>query len=169
MSVEIERKFLVNIDEFNKVRQQNFACMRITQGYLSLDPERTVRVRTVEMPNWAPTGYLTVKGLTVGETRPEFEFEVPFIDALCMIKLCVEHVIDKTRFRMLHTDGWTWDVDVFNGENVGLAIAEIELQAKDDTFELPPWIGEEVTHDPRYFNSNLILNPYTAWSPKAVV
>ena len=152
MALEIERKFLV-VGEAWKTA----AGSRIAQGYLNLDPRRTVRVRVSDGAAW-----LTIKGLTVGATRLEFEYPIPIEDAEALLKLC-ESSVEKTRRRLEHA-GRCWEVDEFHGDNAGLVIAEIELESETATVELPSWVGAEVTHDPRYFNSNLAARPYRAWT-----
>jgi len=154
MATEIERKFLVEGDEW----RQEATSFEFRQGYLSTVKERTVRVRVV-----GDEGTLTVKGTTVGATRSEFEYEIPAADARRMLdELCERPIINKTRHVLRH-GGNVWEIDEFGGANAGLVVAEIELSSEDEAFERPPWLGEEVTHDPRYFNSNLIAHPYTEW------
>jgi CYTH domain-containing protein len=152
MAREIERKFLVRDDTW-----RNAKGARIRQGFLSSVKERTVRVRTKE-----DKGYLTIKGIAVGATRLEFEYEIPRRDADALLDMCEQPLIEKTRYT-IELGGFVWEVDEFFGENLGLIVAEIELQSEDQAFPKPDWIGEEVTGDSRYFNSNLIKNPYTAW------
>lgn len=154
MGTEIERKFLVNDNSLlSSVRGS-----RICQGYLNDDRDRTVRVRTIEN-----RGYLTVKGITSGTTRKEYEYEIPVDDATGILKdLCLKPVIEKNRYE-IEFKGMTWEVDDYFGANRGLLVAEIELEAEDQSFEKPEWVGAEVTADPRYFNSNLVLNPYLKW------
>ena len=111
----------------------------------------------------SPIKTLTIKGLTVGTTRAEYEYPIPVDDANQMLDtLCEQPVIDKTRFIVEH-NGMTWEIDEFDGANAGLIVAEVELDSEDQTIELPEWIGDEVSHDPRYFNANLIAHPYTEW------
>jgi len=121
-------------------------------------PERTVRVRTI-----GDMGFLTIKGKNIGATRMEFEYEIPVNDANEMLdKLCEKPLIEKIR-RKIDFGGFTWEVDEFFGENKGLVIAEVELSDEAQQPELPKWIGEEVTDDPRYYNANLVKNPYSMW------
>ena len=128
------------------------------QGYLSVDPERTVRVRIA-----GSNAFITVKGLTRGIERREFEYSIPPADAGVMLdELCTRPLVEKLRHRIIFA-GLTWEVDEFLGENKGLLLAEVELPAPDARVELPPWAGLEVSDDPRYFNSNLSRNPYTRW------
>ncbi|GAB6278910.1 MAG TPA: adenylate cyclase [Bacteroidales bacterium] len=155
MSQEIERKFLVKGD-FKPFAHK---ATRITQGYLSSVPERTVRVRIM-----GDKGYITVKGIgnASGASRFEWEMEIPLKDAEQLIKICEPGVIDKTRY-LVKVGQHTYEVDEFYGENQGLILAEIELQNENEPFEKPDWIGEEVTGDTRYFNSMLMKNPYSRW------
>ncbi len=128
------------------------------QGYLSTVKERTVRVRTIE-----DKGYITVKGRAAGATRVEYEYEIPAEDANSMLDdLCERPIIEKKRY-VIDYEGLTWEVDEFNGENQGLIVAEVELSDENQSIALPDWIGEEVTGDPKYFNSNLIKHPYNKW------
>lgn len=154
--IEIERKFLVKNDSFKAAA---FAKNRIAQGYLSSNPERTVRVRIK-----ADKGYLTIKGLTneTGMSRFEWEKEIPVDEAKSLLLLCEKGVIDKTRYQ-IKVDKHIYEVDEFYGENEGLVIAEIELQSEAENFEKPSWLGQEVTNDKCYYNSNLSVNPYTNW------
>ncbi len=152
MAIEIEKKFLLKED----VRPRGTA-MKCCQGFLSRAKERTVRVRTVNNK-----GYLTIKGIAVGASRPEFEYEIPYQDALELLDICEKPLIEKNRYRV-EEGGVVWEIDEFFGENKGLIIAELELESEDQEFEKPDWVGEEVTGDPRYYNVNLIKNPYTKW------
>ena len=154
MPKEIERKFLVKGDGW---RGQD-AGKRYRQGYLSTVKERTVRVRTA-----GDRGVITVKGISVGATRSEFEYEIPVADANEMLdRLCERPLIEKTRYR-IPGEGVVWEVDEFDGENRGLIVAEVELQSEDQAVSLPEWVGREVTEDPRYFNANLVAHPYSRW------
>jgi len=154
MAVEIERKFLIKNDSWRHLATGK----TYRQGYLCVDKDRTVRVRTA-----GDTAYLTVKGISVGATRLEYEYEIPVNDADMMLnQLCVRPFIEKKRYEIL-SDGLVWEVDEFEGANKGLIIAEVELEAEDQNFCKPDWIGEQVTGDPRYYNVNLIANPFTTW------
>ena len=154
MAQEIERKFLIQDTSI----VDSLAGERLTQGYLSHDKNATVRVRIA-----GTTGWLTIKGKTVGATRSEFEYPVPQEDARQMLdELCNAGVIDKTRYRLPQGE-LCWEIDVFHGDNDGLIVAEIELPSEDTPFDRPAWLGEEVTGDPRYYNSALSTNPYTQW------
>ncbi len=154
MGKEIERKFLVNGNEWKKISTGTL----FRQGYLSTIKERTVRVRTID-----GKGFLTIKGITVGATRAEYEYEISVSDANEMLdSLCEKPIIEKNRSKIEYK-GLIWEVDEFFGENEGLIFAEVELDSEDQEIRIPDWIGEEVTGDPRYFNSNLIKNPYKNW------
>ena len=154
MGKEIERKYLIKDDTWRK--QASGTTYR--QGYLSTVKERTVRVRTID-----DKGFLTIKGITIGATRREYEYEIPMADANEMLdELCEKPIIEKTRFKISHT-GLTWEIDEFAGVNQGLIVAEVELESEDQNIDFPPWVGEEVSGDPRYFNSNLIANPFANW------
>ena len=155
MAQEIERKFLIQDTSI----VDSLAGERLTQGYLSHDKNATVRVRIA-----GTTGWLTIKGKTVGATRSEFEYPVPEEDARQMLdELCNAGVIDKTRYR-LPQGTLCWEIDVFHGENDGLIVAEIELPSEDTPFDRPAWLGEEVTGDPRYYNSALSSTPFNQWA-----
>ena len=154
MGKEIERKYLVKGSEFKNLAKG----VSYRQGYLSTVKERTVRVRTID-----DKGYLTIKGITVGATRVEYEYEIPASEANDMLSnLCEKPLIEKNRYKISHA-GLTWEVDEFFGDNDGLVVAEVELESEDQKIELPSWVGEEVTSDVRYFNSNLTKNPYKNW------
>ncbi|MFN7981807.1 MAG: CYTH domain-containing protein [Vicinamibacterales bacterium] len=151
---EIERKFLVVNDTWRAAA----VGVLYRQGYLSSVTERVVRVRTA-----GSAAFLTIKGRTSGVTRLEFEYPIPLEDANRMLdELCERPLIAKTRYRVPWA-GFTWDVDEFHEENSGLVIAEIELPSEATRFERPPWVGHEVSDDPRYFNTSLALRPFTTW------
>jgi CYTH domain-containing protein len=155
MGREIERKFLVRRDLWRPDPGQG---VRYRQGYLSTDPARVVRVRTA-----GERAYLTIKGLTAGLERAEYEYPIPLADADALLdSICLRPIIEKTRYRIPYGDR-VWEVDDFAGENAGLLIAEVELPEPDAKFERPPWLGDEVSADPRYFNSSLIAHPYSRW------
>lgn len=155
MGVEIERKFLVVGDAWRA--GAHGALLR--QGYLSSQPERIVRVR-IE----GDAAVLTIKGKTVGASRGEWEYPIPMADAQAFLDtLCERPLIEKRRYRIAHA-GMVWEVDEFLGENAGLVVAEIELDSEDQAFEKPAWAGAEVTHDPRYYNANLLRHPYAHWT-----
>ena len=154
MGTEIERKFLVTDARW----QDGAVGLHIWQGYLSTVPERTVRVRLKGERAW-----LTIKGSTVGASRAEYEYEIPAADARELLERhCLQPTIDKVRYTLDHA-GYTWEVDVFARENAGLIVAEVELEREDEQPPLPPWVGQEVTDDPRYYNARLIAAPYTTW------
>jgi adenylate cyclase len=152
MGIEIERKFLVDGDDWRHAPAVPYA-----QGYLNRDKQRTVRVRIAEDSAW-----LTVKGASSGATRAEFEYPIPVADAEQLLALCDGPLVRKLRRVVVHA-GATWEIDEFQGANAGLVVAEIELGSEDEAFEAPPWLGAEVTHDPRYFNSNLAAAPFSTW------
>lgn len=154
MGVEIERKFLLSGDSWKGQAKGD----TIRQGYLSTDQERVVRIRIMN-----EEAFMTVKSSTDGLFRNEWEYTIPFDDAVEMLeKLCLRPLIEKTRYRVPYA-GMVWEVDVFFGENAGLAVAEIELESVDQAFARPDWVGKEVTADPRYYNTNLMLHPYRTW------
>lgn len=146
MSLEIEHKYLVKDDSY---REAALASYIIKQAYLCREPERTVRVRIK-----GNKGFLTVKGKNSGDTRLEFEYEIPFADALSMIGLCSGRVIEKIRY-IVDFQGFRWEVDEFKGELDGLTLAEIELESSNHNYPLPPFVGKDVTGNPEYYNSNL--------------
>ncbi|MEJ2793130.1 CYTH domain-containing protein [Iodobacter sp. LRB] len=153
MATEIERKFLLSNEDWRKEVHQS---SRIAQGYLSSDPDRVVRVRLR-----AEQGFITIKGKTAGIERLEYEYEIPFTDAEALLALC-PNVLDKTRY-LIDFSGYIWEIDEFHGENAPLIIAELELPASDASYIKPAWLGEEVSDDPRYFNSYLSEHPYSSW------
>ncbi len=154
MAKEIERKFLVKNDTW---RSQDKG-KRYRQGYLNTAKERTVRARIA-----GDKGYLTIKGITIGAMRSEYEYEIPVADANEMLDgLCERPLIEKTRYHVPH-DGLVWEIDEFEGENRGLIVAEVELKDEHQSLTLPDWVGEEVTGDPRYFNANLVAKPFSKW------
>lgn len=155
MAKEIERKFLVIGDDWRQLAKGTHYC----QGYLNSAKERTVRIRTID-----DKAYLTVKGPTVGVTRQEYEYEIPHADCVQMLEhLAEKPIIEKARYKIPFA-GLTWEIDEFFGVNAGLIVAEVELASESQAFEKPAWVGEEISSDPRYFNSNLVKNPYTTWN-----
>lgn len=146
--MEIERKFLVNKALWNELKKPE--PMPIQQGYISTQPECTVRVRTK-----GHKGFLTIKGITTGISRSEFEYEIPVAEAKDLLTQFAPKYIDKLRYE-IEFCGKTWEVDVFQGKLAPLMIAEIELTSENETFTLPEWVGEEVSHDASYYNSNLV-------------
>ena len=154
MGTEIERKYLVTGDAWRALAPGT----HYRQGYLNSDKERTVRIRST-----GDKAYITIKGLTVGASRPEYEYEIPVADADAMLDGLAERpLIEKRRYKIPH-GGVTIEVDEFLGENAGLVVAEVELQSEDQRFDKPAWFGEEVTGDPRYYNANLVRHPYSTW------
>ena len=155
MAQEIERKFLVKGD----FKADSFKATRITQGYLSSVPERTVRVRVK-----GEKGYITIKGKgnDSGASRYEWEKEIPVDEVKELLKLCEPGIIDKTRY-LVKAGEHTFEVDEFYGENEGLVMAEVELKDESENFIKPAWLGEEVTGDVKYYNSMLMKHPYTKW------
>lgn len=156
MHTEIERKFLVNSPAFV---QEAYAAQRIVQGYICSAPGRTVRVRIR-----GDQGYLTIKGPSdeKGLSRYEFEQAIPVQDAEQLLRLCEPGVIDKTRY-LIRAGKHTFEVDIFQGENKGLILAEVELETEDEPFEHPAWLGKEVSGDRRYYNSMLAKHPFSHW------
>jgi CYTH domain-containing protein len=153
MALEIERKFLVNENDW-----RNGQGTMYRQGYLNSDENRNVRVRVIN-----DRGYLTVKGISQGATRVEYEYEIPKAEAEAMLdNLCEKPLIIKKRYK-IEFKGFVWEVDEFLGENQGLIIAELELESENQVFIKPEWIGKEVTGEPKYFNSNLIHRPFSKW------
>ena len=156
MAQEIERKFLVAGD-FKAAAKK---ATRITQGYLSSVPERTVRVRVK-----GEKGFITIKGIgnESGASRFEWEKEIPVAEVQDLLKICEPGVIDKTRY-LVEAGDHTYEVDEFYGDNEGLVVAEVELSSEDEGFVKPEWLGEEVTGDVKYYNSMLMKNPYKNWA-----
>jgi adenylate cyclase len=155
MAKEIERKFLVKGDAWRTLAKGTL----YRQGYLNSDKNRTVRIRTADA-----RAFLTIKGITVGATRSEYEYEIPFQEGEEMLDAIAEKpLIEKWRYKV-RSAKLTWEVDEFLGDNAGLIIAEVELASEDQVLEKPSWAGDEVTEDPRYFNANLVKNPFTRWS-----
>lgn len=146
MGFEIERKYLVKNDSYKILAT---AVYKIRQGYLSRIPERTVRVRILN-----DKGFITVKGITKDIIREEYEYEIPFNDAVSMLDICESPILSKTRY-IVEFDGKRWEIDEFHGNNEGLVVAEIELNNKDEHFNIPEFIDCEVSDNPKYFNSNL--------------
>lgn len=154
MGKEIERKFLVMGEEWKRGAKGT----AYRQGYLSSAKERVVRVRTIE-----DKGFLTIKGITKGVSRSEFEYEISAEDAGIMLDdICEKPLIEKKRYK-IPVGGLVFEVDEFFGENAGLVVAEVELHDERQKIDLPAWVGDEVSGDPRYFNSNLIKHPFSKW------
>ena len=158
MATEIERVFLVADPSI----VAGLAGTSIRQGYLSVDPDRVVRVRRTADGAW-----LTIKGRAVGPARPEFEYPIPPDDADAILGLCRGSLVVKHRYRLPAGDGLTWEIDVFHEANDGLIVAEIELPSATTAFERPSWLGPEVTDDHRYRNASLAEHPFTTWTGTA--
>lgn len=155
MGQEIERKFLVTSDAWRALGEVVF----MRQGYIVAEPLRTVRVRVA-----GDRGWLTVKGISIGASRLEFEYPIPVKDAVDMLDgFCDQPLMEKRRTR-IPIGEVTWEVDEFLGDNAGLVVAEVELKHADQQITLPAWIGAEVTGDPRYYNSHLLAHPFNRWS-----
>lgn len=154
MGQEIERKFLLADERWREGAEGTV----FRQGYLSTNPDRNVRVRTQ-----GDKAFLTIKGRTEGVSRLEFEYEIPTTDAQHLLDaLCERPLIEKTRYKV-DFGGFVWEIDEFSGENSGLILAEVELEREDQPFERPPWLGEEVSDDPRYYNARLVQHPFSRW------
>jgi CYTH domain-containing protein len=155
MAKEIERKYQVKLEAWVPQGEG----IHFKQGYLNSQKERVVRVR-IE----GSKAKLTIKGITTGVTRAEFEYNIPVEDAALLLdNLCEQPLIDKHRHKEEH-NGKLWEIDVFHGQNEGLVVAEIELASENESIVLPAWAGAEVSSDPRYFNSNLLKNPFCTWA-----
>jgi len=155
MPVEIERKFLLRNDSWHSLGGKG--CL-YRQGYLSTDPGRSVRVRIA-----GDLATLTIKGSSEGMVRSEFEYSIPVQEALDMLEtLCLKAQIEKRRYRV-RLEGHCWEIDEFFGENSGLVLAEVELEDPEEEVRIPAWIGREVTGDLRYYNSSLVVHPYSEW------
>jgi len=155
MGLEIERKYLVDVSIWRPAG----AGVALRQGYLSSHPDRVVRVRIA-----GDHAALTIKGKNAGITRVELEYDIPIADAHTMLDtLCERPLIEKTRHREMFA-GKAWDIDVFAGDNAGLVLAEIELASETELYDVPPWAVEDVSDDARYYNSNLMKQPFTRWS-----
>ena len=150
MAFEIERKFLVNEKKISA--QILKAGEKISQGYLCTEPARTVRIRIK-----GGQGFLTIKSVNVGIVRKEFEYPIPLEDAQELLKLCEPNILEKIRYKVDYK-GKIWEVDIFCGRHEGLILAEVELSTTNEIVTLPDWIEKEVSNDPQYFNSNLVLN-----------
>ena len=154
MPVEIERKFLANTIPTQQINRSK----KVKQGYMVNDEHQVVRVRSMDSDH-----FLTIKSNTRGLSRLEFEYQIPKEDAMDMFKhLCGPSIIEKTR-HYIETPNPMWEGDEFQGKNKGLIVAEIELKSEDEQFDIPDWVGDEVSDDPRYYNMNLITNPYENW------
>ncbi|APZ42670.1 CYTH domain-containing protein [Acidihalobacter ferrooxydans] len=156
MASEIERKFLIKSDAWTAAVSHS---VRYRQGYLGQVESSSVRVRVSDTD-----AYLNIKSASLGIERLEYEYTIPLADAHEMLdQLCRRPLIEKTRHWVEHA-GHRWEIDVFEGDNAGLVVAEIELESPDETFERPVWLGAEVSHEPRYYNVCLVDRPYSVWS-----
>lgn len=156
MALEIEHKFLLRSDDW---RHHIDHSINYKQGYLSSTKNNSIRVRISDKHAW-----LNIKSAVIGTSRQEYEYEIPFTEANEILEtLCHKPLIEKIRHFVSHGEH-TWEVDEFLGNNDGLIVAEIELTKLDEKFTIPTWIGQEVTHDLRYYNNNLCKNPYKEWS-----
>lgn len=155
MGQEIERKYLVNHEKWNQLAKPEGELYR--QGYLLTDPNKTIRVRQA-----GGKGFLTIKSPSVGASRLEYEYEIPFKEAEELLSHFSISELSKIRYK-LPIGNKVWEVDEFLGENAGLLVAEIELESEDEAFDVPEWIGEEVTTQQKYYNSNLTTDPYKNW------
>lgn len=159
MAIEIERKFLVISDSW---RADIVSATRYRQGYLGASETSSIRVRISDS-----SAYLNIKGLTIGPSRAEYEYPIPLADAREILdQLCQKPLIEKTRYLVAHA-AHHWEIDVFEGENAGLTVAEIELESVDETFSHPQWLGREVTEDARYYNVSLVTYPYSQWKDRS--
>lgn len=147
MAFEIEHKYLVNDESYKKLAYEK---IEIRQGYLNRQPERTVRVRT-----YNDKGFLTVKGKNHGDVRLEFEYEIPYEDAIEILKLCEPGILSKTRYKVKFGE-LVWEIDEYHGACEGLTVAEVEIPESGYHYDKPSFIGKNVTGDPSYYNSNLI-------------
>ncbi|MEL7002297.1 MAG: CYTH domain-containing protein [Bacteroidota bacterium] len=154
MGVEIERKFLLAGDGW---REKAGKGNMIRQGYLNSNIERTVRVRVTNCK-----GTVNIKSKNKGTTRLEYEYDIPMNEAIELLSLCEQPIIEKTRYE-IEDNGKTWEVDEFAGHNKGLVVAEIELNQEDESISLPEWVGPEVSHDSKYYNSSLLKHPFREW------
>jgi adenylate cyclase len=155
MPQEIERKFLINHDKWQLVEKPIGDFYR--QGYLLTEPSKTIRVRLTNT-----SAFLTIKGLSVGATRPEFEYEIPMQDARELLDNFAVSELSKVRYKINGNDK-IWEVDEFLGDNLGLVVAEIELKSENEAFDQPDWIDKEVTGEQKYYNSNLTIMPFKDW------
>ena len=154
MAIEIERKFLVKEKPFSIAKRS----LKINQGYIINEKSKVIRVREK-----GDDYFLTIKGNNIGISRLEYDFPISKEDAKELIfHFCKTTLIEKTRHYIEHK-GHTWEIDEFHGKNNGLIVAEIELESEDEKFEIPDWVGEEVTQDDRYYNMNLAIHPFTSW------
>lgn len=155
MPTEIERKFLLKKEEWQELEKPHGELIK--QGYLVTDPKKTIRVRQT-----SNKGFLTIKGISVGATRAEYEYEIPFEETKELLDQFAVSELSKIRYKIIF-ENHLWEIDEFLGENQGLIVAEIELKSEDENFCIPDWIDVEVTEKEKYYNSNLTQNPYKNW------
>lgn len=153
--MEIERKYLVDEVAWNELAKP--APKAIAQGYMISEKDKTIRVRIK-----GSKGFITIKGETHGISRTEYEYEIPVEDAKQLLHSFCKSIVEKDRYE-IHYEGFLWEVDIFYGANKGLMMAEVELKDETEMPAIPHWIKEEVSHDPRYFNSYLAKHPFTEW------
>lgn len=155
MAIEIERKFLLSNEIWRQsVTQEAYYC----QGYLANNTQASMRIRVS-----TDKAYLNIKRATLDISRTEYEYAIPLTDAKEMLaQLCAKPLIEKTRY-LVDYAGKTWEIDVFHGDNTGLVVAEIELDYIDELIDLPAWVANEVSDDPRYYNVNLVTHPFKDW------
>ena len=155
MGQEIERKYLVDHIKWQQIDKPSGQLYR--QGYLLTDPNKTIRVRQT-----TDKGFLTIKGLSIGAIRPEYEYEIPFDEAKELLDNFSISELSKIRYKIIF-DNKVWEVDEFLDGNIGLIIAEIELTSEAESFNMPTWVDKEVTGQEKYYNSNLSIDPYKNW------
>ena len=156
MPIEIERKYLVKHDLWNALAKPKGEYYR--QGYIVNEKVKTVRVRATENQ-----GFITIKGKTDNPAvKPEYEYQIPKAEAIELLDGFTENNIEKIRYKIEY-QGKTWEIDLFYGDNEGLIVAEIELNSMEESYQIPEWIDREVTHESKYFNSNLSKNPFKNW------
>lgn len=160
MATEIERKFLIRDDSWRALSSHK---LNIIQGYLANTDNGSIRIRVS-----GDEANLNIKSMTLGVTRKEYDYPIPVHDARSMLEeLCMKPLIEKTR-HYVEYNGHTWEIDEFHGDNAGLILAELEVEHEDETFDPPPWLGTEVSNDPRYYNVCLVEHPYSQWKNKPV-
>jgi adenylate cyclase len=155
MGLEVERKYLIDQNKWQQIEKPTGNFYR--QGYLMIDPEKTIRIRLTAMK-----GFLTIKGISVGATRLEYEYQIPLQDAKELLDNFSVAELSKIRYKILYADK-LWEVDEFLGDNKGLIIAEVELTHEEEDFSIPEWVLKDVTGDEKYYNSNLAIHPYKNW------
>ncbi|MBN1987129.1 MAG: CYTH domain-containing protein [Prolixibacteraceae bacterium] len=156
--IEIERKFWVAKEKWKPAGEGR----KLVQGYLSVDPERTIRVRIV-----GEQAFITIKGKTEGIRRTEFEYKIPKSEGEILLNMCLYSPVEKIRFKEKIGD-CVWEIDVFGGANQGLILAEVELEQDDQQIQLPAWVGKEVSGDVRFYNSYLAVHPFSFWQNKPI-